>query len=236
MLRIFDLEDVARAFFAALTSEERITKKVSVKSQLQWKAALDQDILEYLAENFSEKENNDSTESSDLDSLFDERDDNTQGELLSSEQQKLLERLIKEGTKEFGNKKRTRDEEVGDDNGPPTKRQKSDQGKPFLLISFIPCAGTMHLSGVPRITYEFRIFSEPRSEWNTSTVCLFRYGSSLVIHSNNSTSLRSFTDVKDQVHHPGSETFWWIDDGTIDQRGVGHLVQPSNSAPWQRMG
>lgn len=143
VLRIFDLGDVAKAFFTALTSE-RITSKVCANSQSQWKAALDQDIPEYLAENLSEKENSDSTESSDLNSLFDESDDNAPGEPLSSEQQKLLERLIKEGTKKFAGRKRSRNEKEGNDNEPPSKRQKTEPGKPFLLVSCIPCAGTMH--------------------------------------------------------------------------------------------
>ncbi len=105
---------------------------------------MDQDIPEYLAENLSEKENSDSTESSDLNSLFDESDDNALGEPLSSEQQKLLERLIKEGTKKFAGRKRSRNEKEGNDNEPPNKRQKTEPGKPFLLVSCIPCAGTMH--------------------------------------------------------------------------------------------
>lgn len=105
---------------------------------------MDQDIPEYLAENLSEKENSDSTESSDLNSLFDESDDNAPGEPLSSEQQKLLERLIKEGTKKFAGRKRSRNEKEGNDNEPPSKRQKTEPVKPCLLVSCIPCAGTMH--------------------------------------------------------------------------------------------
>lgn len=138
LLRIFDLQDEAQAFFAALTSEVRITNEVSNKSQLQWRTAIDEDILEYLAENSSEDGN--TSESSDLDSLCDE------SEPLSFEQQQLLERLIKEGIKKFAGRKRSRNnEEEGDDSEPPTKRQKTDQCK--------PC----------RIASEFRTFSEPRS-------------------------------------------------------------------------
>lgn len=144
LLRIFGHEDVAQAFFTALTSE-RITDKVGTKSQLLWKAALDQDIAEYLVE-----ENNESTDSSDQDTLFNEI------EPLSSEQQVFLERLVKEGTRKFAGKKRSREEEAGNDKGPPSKRQKNDPGKPVPWMSCIPCAGTMHF---PSIAYESRTLS-----------------------------------------------------------------------------
>lgn len=141
VLRILNLQDEARAFHEALTSEpERITSKVSAKSQLQWKAAMDQNIAEYLAEDTSEK--NDSTKSSDHDSLLNQSGDTTQSEPLSSEQQKLLERLIKEGTEKFAGEKRSMDEEEGNDNEPLNKRQKTEPGKPFSLVSLIiSCIG-----------------------------------------------------------------------------------------------
>ncbi len=51
MLRIFDFRIAAHGFHATPISEsERIMSKVSTKSQLQWKAAIDQDLL---AENIS---------------------------------------------------------------------------------------------------------------------------------------------------------------------------------------
>ena len=148
VLRIFNLADVAQAFFTALTSEKRITDDVSPKSQSLWRDALHQNITEYLVEDLAE--DNESTQSSDADSLFEEK------EPLSSQQQELLERLIKEGTKKFGSKKRSRDEEAGNDKEPPSKRQKNEPGKPFPLISFNPCAGTMHF---PSIAYESRTLS-----------------------------------------------------------------------------
>lgn len=155
LLRVFDLHVEAQAFFAALTSENRITTKVSLKNQLRWKAAIDEDIPKYLAENPSE--DGSTSESSDRDSLFDE------SEPLSLEQQQLLERLIREGTKEFAGRKRSRNEEEGDNNEPPTKRQKTDPCKPIFLEWFIPCACTMQFSEVPRLIYESRTFSEPLS-------------------------------------------------------------------------
>jgi len=130
LLGAFGLQDVARAFFVALTSEpKRITSKVSATSRSQWEAAMVRDIPEFLAEDSSE--NSDTTEGSGLTSLFEERDENAQGEPLSIEQQHLLERLIKEGTKKFAGRKRNRDEEAGEDIEPPSKRRKSDRGKPF---------------------------------------------------------------------------------------------------------
>jgi len=122
LLRIFDLEHVAQAFHAALTSEpQRITSRINATIRSQWDAALNQNISEFPAEDSSD--DTDSTESSGFTSLFNENDDNAQGEPLSS------------GAKKFAGRKRSRDEEEGNDNEPPRKRQKSDQGKPFSCSS-----------------------------------------------------------------------------------------------------
>jgi hypothetical protein len=50
LLRIFDLQTEAQAFYAALTTEsERITSKVGAKSRLQWNATMTQNTTKHIS-------------------------------------------------------------------------------------------------------------------------------------------------------------------------------------------
>ena len=109
LLRLFGLEEEARAFYEALSSTDRITATVSEESKTQWSRAISEDVSVFVAKAPPEQ-------------------------TLSGEEASFLERLLRDGEARFAKRKRSTDEPDDGDASPATKKRNMDAGNFPLFL------------------------------------------------------------------------------------------------------